>query len=68
MTNILDYGKIMLVTEFESNLAKLKPFKYFTQTVLFKTHLFGKDYFWMEDVDGTTYLAHESEDGLPEIR
>lgn len=35
----------------------MKKQKYFSQTILFQTHLFGKEYFWMEDVDGTTYLA-----------
>lgn len=67
MTKVVDYSKVLQVSEFENNLRRMKPFRYFTQTVLFKTHLFGKDYFWMEDVDGTTYLVHENEDGLPEI-
>ncbi len=30
---------------------------YYTQEILFATKLFGKDYFWMKDVDGTIYLA-----------
>lgn len=30
---------------------------YFTQEVLFQTTLFGRDYFWMKDVDGKIYLA-----------
>lgn len=32
------------------------------QKILFKTSLFGKDYFWMEDVDGTTYLTKSTDD------
>lgn len=67
MTKVVDYNKVLQVSEFENNLKALKPFKYFTQTVLFKTHLFGKNYFWMKDVDGQIYLTHENEDGLPEI-
>lgn len=47
--------------------AKLKKQKWFTQTVLFKTHLFGKDYFWMQDVDGTVYLAKVDENGNPDL-
>lgn len=31
--------------------------QWYTQTVLGVTHLFGKDYVWMRDVDGTVYLA-----------
>lgn len=39
---------------------------YFGQRVLFATNLFGKDYFWMQDGDGTVYLAKET-DGLPDF-
>ena len=35
----------------------MKKQKYFTQTILGDTVLFGKRYFWMQDVDGTIYLA-----------
>lgn len=43
----------------------MKKVKYYTQTVLFQTNLFGKDYFWMQDVDGTIYLlkAKAGQDG-----
>jgi hypothetical protein len=67
VVNVVDYNKVLQVSEFENNLQKYKPFKYFTQTVLFKTHLYGKYYFWMEDVDGHLYLVHEDEDGLPDL-
>ena len=36
------------------------------QKVQFRTTLFGKDYFWMQDGDGTVYLAKEK-DGLPDL-
>ena len=29
------------------------------------TQLFGKNYYWMKDGDGTLYLAHMNEDGEP---
>ena len=35
----------------------MKKQMYYTQEILFQTNLFGKDYFWMKDVDGTIYLA-----------
>jgi hypothetical protein len=38
-----------------------------TQEVLFQTHLFGKDYFWMKDGDGTVYLAKIDENGNPDL-
>ena len=66
-TKVVDYNKVLQVMEFENNLRKYKPFRYLTQTVLFKTHLFGKDYFWMKDTDGTHYLVHEDENGLPDF-
>lgn len=31
------------------------------------TWLFGKEYYWLRDVDGTIYLAHVGEDGLPRL-
>lgn len=31
---------------------------YMGQEILGHTNLFGKDYFWMRDGDGTVYLAH----------
>lgn len=37
------------------------------QRVLFKTNLFNKEYFWMEDIDGTVYLASIDEYGNPEF-
>lgn len=36
-----------------------------TQEVLFATRLFGKDYVWLKDVDGTIYLLPLDEDGQP---
>lgn len=41
--------------------------EYAGQKIRFTTELFGKAYFWMEDVDGTTYLAKIGEDGLPDL-
>lgn len=38
---------------------------YMGQKVLFETELFGKKYFWLQDNDGTIYLAPMGEDGLP---
>lgn len=38
---------------------------YLTQEILFQTHLFGKDYVWMKDIDGTIYLTKLGEDGAP---
>ena len=35
------------------------------QKVLFRTNIWGKDYFWMEDGDGTIYLTPEDENGQP---
>jgi hypothetical protein len=31
------------------------------------TELFGKAYFWMQDIEGTIYLAKVGEDGLPDF-
>lgn len=39
---------------------------YMGQEILFRTHLFGKDYFWMKDGDGTVYLVKEK-DGIPDF-
>lgn len=39
--------------------------KYFSQEVLAKTELFGKEYYWMKDVDGTIYLVGTDENGNP---
>lgn len=36
------------------------------QTILFETSLFGKAYFWMRDIDQTTYLV-KSKDGVPDF-
>ena len=35
----------------------MKKQMWFTQEILLETSLFGKDYFWMKDVDGHIYLA-----------
>lgn len=40
---------------------------WFSQEVLFKTFLFGKEYFWMKDIDGTVYLAKVGADGNPDL-
>jgi hypothetical protein len=40
---------------------------YAGQKILFVTELFGKEYFWMEDGDGTIYLVKLGEDGLPDF-
>ena len=40
---------------------------YMGQKVLFHTVLFGKDYFWMQDRDGTIYLVRMDENGLPDF-
>lgn len=40
---------------------------YMGQKVLYETVLFGKNYFWMVDGDGTTYLAKKGDDGLPDF-
>lgn len=36
------------------------------QKVQFRTELFGKSYFWMQDGDGTVYLAKDV-DGVPDF-
>ena len=47
----------------------MKKRMWFSQEILGETYLFGKEYFWMKDVDNTIYLArakpvyHESVDG-----
>lgn len=41
--------------------------EYMGQKVLFKTWLYGKDYVWLQDGDGTIYLVRLGEDGLPEF-
>jgi hypothetical protein len=35
------------------------------QRVHARTVLFGKNYFWLTDTDGTWYLLREGEDGNP---
>jgi len=40
---------------------------YMGQKILFLTTLFGKEYFWMQDMDGTTYLARVGKDGFPDF-
>jgi hypothetical protein len=46
----------MLVQRMKSNA------NYAGQKVKFLTVLFDKHYFWMEDIDGTTYLLRAVED------
>jgi hypothetical protein len=36
-----------------------------SQKITFVTNLFGKDYYWMRDTDGTDYLAKIGPDGNP---
>ena len=38
---------------------------YMGQKILFRTVLFGKDYYWMEDGDGVVYLAKVGENNEP---
>jgi hypothetical protein len=39
---------------------------YLGQEVLFQTSLYGKDYVWMKDGDGTVYLLRLI-DGVPQF-
>ena len=41
--------------------------KFYSQTILGTTTLFGKEYVWLQDVDGTVYLAHIDEFGQPDL-
>lgn len=41
--------------------------KWMNQRVEFLTMLFGKEYYWMRDGDGTIYLARVGKDGLPDL-
>lgn len=45
----------------------MKKTKFLTQTILYKTVLFGKEYYWMQDIDGTIYLTTITERGTPEL-
>lgn len=45
----------------------MKKAKYFSQTILSEDFLFGKKYFWMQDVDGTIYLVRMDENGYPRL-
>ena len=40
---------------------------YMGQKVLALTILFGKQYFWMQDIEGTVYLAKVGADGNPDF-
>ena len=40
---------------------------YYSQEILFRTTLFGKDYYWMKDVDGKIYLARIDKNGNPDL-
>lgn len=35
------------------------------QKLLYKTILFGKEYYWLQDIDSTIYLLPVGEDGKP---
>ena len=37
------------------------------QKVQFMTVLFGKEYYWLRDGDGTVYLAKVGKNGLPDV-
>ena len=41
--------------------------KWHSQRVEFLTFLFGKEYYWMRDGDGTVYLARVGKNGNPEL-
>ena len=41
--------------------------QYMGQKILFATNLFGRDYYWMQDGDGTIYLVKVKEGGQPEF-
>lgn len=45
----------------------MKKELYHGQEILFRTNLYGKDYFWMKDIEGTIYLVRMGEDGLPDF-
>lgn len=48
------------------SLTKLKAgSRWYSQKVLFHTVLFGKPYYWMEDVDGTIHLVRSDDEGNP---
>ncbi len=42
-----------------------KTVDYMNQKILSLTVLFGKEYYWMQDTDGTIYLMRVGEDSLP---
>lgn len=63
----VDYEKIREQLEFQNSLLGGKPFKWMGQTVLFKSNLYGKDYYWMRDGDGTHYLVKCGSDGFPDF-
>lgn len=52
-------------------LLMYQPFKtgnyYFTQKMIALTELFGREYYWMEDTDGTLWLAQVDENGNPDL-
>lgn len=61
-TTMLKYKKYRR----KMSLTRLKAgTKWFSQKVLFHTVLFGKEYYWMEDVDGTIHLVRCDEQGNP---
>lgn len=66
MINV-DYLALSAAAQLQEDLQKGKPATYMGQKVLFSTRLFGKDYYWMQDVDGVIYLAHQDEHGLPDF-
>ena len=53
--------------EIDNALSSGRHVKYLGQTILFRTHLYGKDYFWMRDGDGTHYLCRIGENGFPDL-
>jgi hypothetical protein len=40
---------------------------WYNQQVLMETYLFGKSYYWMQDTEGTIYLAKNDANGNPDL-
>lgn len=61
-----DKGKMIKVVDEGPVLRKYKEgSEWMGQKILFDTHLFGKNYYWMQDGDGTIWLALMDEYGTP---
>lgn len=44
-----------------------KTVLWYNQKVLFRTELFGREYYWLQDTDDTIYLAKMDENGNPDL-